>query len=154
MFPRRSLQSHFIAIILGITLVLTGIMGILNLRSINIYSTWVANTGLNWETQKTAADLNKPLLQSTDAVNFIAATMRQFYTDSDPARIQDSRQRQTIDQRLQHRFEAAVETIPEINGFYIHYNETLTAAPTVSGTGRNRGPRATRKAPSWMWERP
>ncbi|MDD6569385.1 MAG: diguanylate cyclase, partial [Acidaminococcus sp.] len=58
-----------------------------------------------------------------------AATMRQFYTDSDPARIQDSRQRQTIDQRLQHRFEAAVETIPEINGFYIHYNETLTGGP-------------------------
>ena len=48
MFPRRSLQSHFIGIILGITLVLTGIMGLLNLRSINIYSTWVANTGLNW----------------------------------------------------------------------------------------------------------
>lgn len=129
MIPRRSLQSHFIGIILGITLVLTGIMGLLNLHSINIYSTWVANTGLNWETQKTAADLNKPLLQSTDAVNFMAATMRQFYTDSDPARIQDSRQRQTIDQRLQHRFEAAVETIPEINGFYIHYNETLTGGP-------------------------
>lgn len=127
MFPRRSLQSHFIAIILGITIVLTGIMGILNLRSINIYSTWVANTGLNWETEKTAADLNKPLLHSTDAVNFIASTMRQYYTDV--GQVRDAGVRHSFDQRLYHRFLAAVETVPEINGFYIHYNENLTEGP-------------------------
>lgn len=127
MFPRRSLQSHFIGIILGITIVLTGIMGILNLRSINIYSTWVANTGLNWETEKTAADLNKPLLQSTDAVNFIASTMRQYYTDV--GQVRDAGVRHSFDQRLYHRFLAAVETVPEINGFYIHYNENLTEGP-------------------------
>ncbi|WP_296397581.1 diguanylate cyclase [Acidaminococcus timonensis] len=147
MFPRRSLQSHFIGIILGITLVLTGIMGLLNLRSINIYSTWVANTGLNWETEKTAADLNKPLLQSMDAVNFMAATMRQFYTDLGPGQIQDYRRLQTVNQRLCRRFEAVVETIPEINGFYIHYNETLTGRPDgfwyrkePGATGYQEGP--------------
>lgn len=127
MFPRRSLQSHFIAIILGITIVLTTIMGILNLRSINIYSTWLANTGLNWETQKTAADLNKPLLQSTDAVNFIANTMHQYYTVA--GQVRDTRTRQEFDHRLYKRFLAAVETIPEINGFYVHYNEDLTEGP-------------------------
>lgn len=127
MFPRRSLQSHFIAIILGITLVLTGIMGILNLRSINIYSTWVANTGLNWETEKTAADLNRPLLQSMDAVNFIASTMRQYYTDV--SQVRNAGVRHSFDQRLYYRFLAAVETVPEINGFYIHYNEDLTEGP-------------------------
>lgn len=127
MFPRRSLQSHFIGIILGITIVLTGIMGILNLRSINIYSTWVANTGLNWETEKTAADLNRPLLQSMDAVNFIASTMRQYYTDV--GQVRDAGVRQFFDHRLYNRFLAAVETVPEINGFYIHYNENLTEGP-------------------------
>lgn len=127
MIPRRSLQSHFIGIILGITIVLTGIMGILNLRSINIYSTWVANTGLNWETEKTAADLNRPLLQSMDAVNFIASIMRQYYTDV--GQVRDAGVRQFFDHRLYNRFLAAVETVPEINGFYIHYNENLTEGP-------------------------
>ncbi len=127
MFPRRSLQAHFMMIILGITVTLTGIMGLLNLRSINIYSTWVANTGLNWETQKTAATLNKPLLQSEDAVNFIASTLHQYYTDI--GEVRNAGERKELDGRLYERFLATVETVPEINGFYVHYNEALTGGP-------------------------
>lgn len=113
--------------ILGTTILLTGIMGLLNLRFINVYSTRLANMGLNLETQKTAASLNKPLLQASDAVNFMASIMRQHYDR--PDQIQDPQVRQVIDQRLYKRFVTAVSTIPEVNGFYIHYNENLTGGP-------------------------
>lgn len=47
MVKLRSLRYQFIFIIVTITVVLTLIMGMMNIRSINIYSTEVANTGLN-----------------------------------------------------------------------------------------------------------
>lgn len=49
MAKRRSLRYQLIFIIVTITVVLTLIMGMINIRSINIYSTEVANTGLNWQ---------------------------------------------------------------------------------------------------------
>ncbi len=113
--------------ILGTTILLTGIMGLLNLRFINVYSTRLANMGLNLETQKTAANLNKPLLQASDAVNFVASIMRQHYDR--PDQIQDPQVRRVIDQRLYKRFVTVVSTIPEVSGFYIHYNENLTGGP-------------------------
>lgn len=125
--PRSSLQNYFIGMILGTTILLTGIMGLLNLRFINVYSTRLANMGLNLETQKTAANLNKPLLQVSDAVNFMASIMRQHYDR--PDQIRDPQLRQAVDQRLYKRFVTAVNTIPEVSGFYIHYNENLTGEP-------------------------
>lgn len=75
MAKRRSLRYQLIFIIVTITVVLTLIMGMINIRSINIYSTEVANTGLNWQTQKTAGSLNRMLIRTQDAADFVADTV-------------------------------------------------------------------------------
>lgn len=126
MVKLRSLRYQFIFIIVTITVVLTLIMGMINIRSINIYSTEVANTGLNWQTQKTAAVIERPMVQSEDAVNFIASTTRQYFPKV--AQVQDLAYRAEGKDRIRHRFEAAVESIPEVTGFYIHFNEDLIGA--------------------------
>lgn len=48
----RSLRLQLTIVIVAITVVLTLIMGMMNIRSINIYSTEVANTGLNCRPRK------------------------------------------------------------------------------------------------------
>lgn len=122
----RSLRYQFIFIIVTITVVLTLIMGMMNIRSINIYSTEVANTGLNWQTQKTAGSLNRMLIKTQDAVDFVAGTVQQDFTTI--SQVQDPDFREDRKERIRRRFEAAAATTPIIDGFYIHFNEDLIQA--------------------------
>ena len=126
MVKLRSLRYQFIFIIVTITVVLTLIMGMMNIRSINIYSTEVANTGLNWQTQKTAGSLNRMLIKTQDAVDFMANTVQQDFTTI--SQVQDPDCRESRKDHIRRRFEAAVKTIPLIDGFYIHFNEDLIQA--------------------------
>lgn len=109
MVKLRSLRYQFIFIIVTITVVLTLIMGMMNIRSINIYSTEVANTGLNWQTQKTAGSLNRMLIKTQDAVDFIAGTVQQDFTTI--SQVQDPDFREDRKERIRRRFEAAADTI-------------------------------------------
>ena len=122
----RSLRLQLTIVIVAITVVLTLIMGMMNIRSINIYSTEVANTGLNWQTQKTAGSLNRMLIKTQDAVDFIAGTVQQDFTTI--SQVQDPDFREDRKERIRRRFEAAADTIPIIDGFYIHFNEDLIQA--------------------------
>lgn len=123
----RSLRLQLTIVIVAITVVLTLIMGVMNIRSINIYSTQVANTGLNWETQREASHLDKMMLQSQDAVDFAANTAQQYFTSKD--QLQDPAFRADIKIRLHRQFQAAVRNIPEVSGFYLHFNEDLLPEP-------------------------
>lgn len=122
----RSLRYQFIFIIVTITVVLTLIMGMMNIRSINIYSTEVANTGLNWQTQKTAGSLNRMLIRTQDAADFVAGTVQQDFTTI--SQVQDPDFRESRKDHIRRRFEAAAATMPIIDGFYIHFNEDLIQA--------------------------
>jgi diguanylate cyclase (GGDEF)-like protein len=126
MVKLRSLRYQFIFIIVTITVVLTLIMGMMNIRSINIYSTEVANTGLNWQTQKTAGGLNRLMIRTQDAVDFVAGTIQQDFTTI--SQVQDPDFREDRKERIRRRFEAAAATMPIIDGFYIHFNEDLIQA--------------------------
>ena len=119
----RSLRLQLTIVIVAITVVLTLIMGVMNIRSINIYSTQVANTGLNWETQRKASHLDKMMLQSQDAVDFTGSVAQQYFTRLD--QVEDPAFRTEVAARLHQRFEAAVRTIPEVDGYYFHFNEGL-----------------------------
>ena len=123
----RSLRLQLTIVIVAITVVLTLIMGVMNIRSINIYSTQVANTGLNWETQREASHLDKMMLQSQDAVDFAANTAQQYFTSKN--QLQDPAFRADIKIRLHRQFQAAVRNIPEVSGFYLHFNEDLLPEP-------------------------
>lgn len=123
----RSLRLQLTIVIVAITVVLTLIMGVMNIQSINIYSTQVANTGLNWKTQREASHLDKMMLQSQDAVDFAANTAQQNFTSKD--QLQDPAFRADIKIRLHRQFQAAVRNIPEVSGFYLHFNEDLLPEP-------------------------
>ena len=109
----RSLRLQLTIVIVAITVVLTLIMGVMNIRSINIYSTQVANTGLNWETQREASHLDKMMLQSQDAVDFAANTAQQYFTSKN--QLQDPAFRADIKIRLHRQFQAAVRNLSLIH---------------------------------------
>ena len=97
----RSLRLQLTIVIVAITVVLTLIMGVMNIRSINIYSTQVANTGLNWETQRKASHLDKMMLQSQDAVDFTGSVAQQYFTRLD--QVEDPAFRTEVAARLHQR---------------------------------------------------
>ncbi|WP_288174589.1 hypothetical protein, partial [Acidaminococcus sp. CAG:542] len=101
----RSLRLQLTIVIVAITVVLTLIMGMMNIRSINIYSTEVANTGLNWQTQKTAGSLNRMLIRTQDAADFVAGTVQQDFTTI--SQVQDPDFRESRKNHIRRRFEAA-----------------------------------------------
>lgn len=92
----RSLRLQLTIVIVAITVVLTLIMGMMNIRSINIYSTEVANTGLNWQTQKTAGSLNRMLIRTQDAADFVAGTVQQDFTTISQVQDPDFRESRKI----------------------------------------------------------
>lgn len=63
------------------------------------------------------------MLQSQDAVDFTGSVAQQYFTRLD--QVEDPAFRTEVAARLHQRFEAAVRTIPEVDGYYFHFNEGL-----------------------------
>ncbi len=119
----RSLQSKFILIITGTTLLLTLFLSYLNLQTINYTSNTIARMSLNWQAQRIAEPLQSTLSYSSN----ILLTMSHALEDNvqDPNALADANFRQDLKQHLAHQFDLTSNASSTIYGFFILFNPTI-----------------------------
>lgn len=119
----RSLQSKFILIITGTTLLLTLFLSYLNLQTINYTSNTIARMSLNWQAQRIAEPLQSTLSYSSN----ILLTMSHALEDNvqDPNALADANFRQDLKQHLAHQFDLTANASSTIYGFFILFNPTI-----------------------------
>lgn len=119
----HSLRSQFMTVIVGLTILLMLVMGTLNILSIERYSTRLASMELNWQAQRTAYQIQKLLIQTSDVSHAVTNVMEHHV--SDPNRLQDPAYRAEVKDILLHRFRDFVSTNHGISGYYVHFADEL-----------------------------
>jgi diguanylate cyclase (GGDEF)-like protein len=119
----RSLQTQFILIIAGITLLLTLFLGYLNLQTINDTSRSTAVMSLNWQTQRTSAPVQHILITSSDAIKAMAHSLEADIND--PASLQEPEFRAGLKRHLENQFNLMAESSDTIYGYFILFNPAL-----------------------------
>lgn len=119
----RSLQSKFILIITGTTLLLTLFLSFLNLQTINYTSNTIARMSLNWQAQRIAEPLQSMLSYSSN----ILLTMSHALEDNvqDPNALADANFRHDLKQHMAHQFDLTANSSSTIYGFFILFNPTI-----------------------------
>ncbi len=119
----RGLQTQFILIIVGITLLLTLFLGFLNLQTINETSKSNAIMSLNWQTQRTSAPVQNILITSSDAIKAMAHSLEADIND--PASLQEPEFRAGLKRHLENQFNLMAESSDTIYGYFILFNPAL-----------------------------
>jgi diguanylate cyclase (GGDEF)-like protein len=119
----RGLQTQFILIIVGITLLLTLFLGFLNLQTINETSKSNAIMSLNWLTQRTSAPVQNILITSSDAINAMAHSLEADIQD--PNDLKDDAFRGGLKRHLERQFNLTAQNSDAIYGYFILFNPEL-----------------------------
>lgn len=120
-----SLQTKFILIITGITLLLTLFLGFLNLQTINNMSTTIARMSLNWQAQRAAEPLQNTLIDSSNILQTMAHALED--TVPDPNALSDANFQNDLKQHMENQFNMMANLSSTIYGFFILFN------PAVAG---------------------
>lgn len=119
-----SLQTKFILIITGITLLLTLFLGFLNLQTINNMSTTIARMSLNWQAQRAAEPLQNTLIDSSNILQTMAHALEDRV--SDPNALSDANFRNNLKQHMENQFNLTANLSSTIYGFFILFNPAIT----------------------------
>ncbi len=120
-----SLQTKFILIITGTTLLLTLFLGFLNLQNINTMSMTIARMSLNWQAQRAAEPLQNTLIDSSNILQTMAHALED--TVPDPNALSDAGFRNELKQHMENQFNMTANLSSTIYGFFILFN------PAVAG---------------------
>ena len=120
-----SLQTKFILIITGTTLLLTLFLGFLNLQTINTMSMTIARMSLNWQAQRAAEPLQNTLIDSSNILQTMAHALED--TVPDPNALSDAGFRNELKQHMENQFNMTANLSSTIYGFFILFN------PAVAG---------------------
>lgn len=123
----NSLRSQFIAVLVGLTVLLMAIMGTMNIITVSKYSSQLANMELNWQTQHTAYQIQKLLIQTADITHSVSNVLTTHVTAA--SQISDPYSRKTVKTILEHRFLDFANHTPGISGYYVHFADDLTGTP-------------------------
>lgn len=119
----RSLQTQFILIIAGITLLLTLFLGFLNLQTINDTSRTTAIMSLNWLTQRTSAPVQNILITSSDTIDAMAHSLEADIQD--PNDLKDDAFRGGLKRHLERQFNLTARNLDAVYGYFILFNPEL-----------------------------
>lgn len=120
----RGLQTQFILIIVGITLLLTLFLGFLNLQTINETSKSNAIMSLNWQTQRTSAPVQGILIQSSDTIKAMSHSLEADVKD--PRDLQDENYRNGLKRHLEDQMRLTSQSSSSIFGYFILFNPQVT----------------------------
>jgi len=120
----RSLQTQFILIIAGITLLLTLFLGFLNLQTINETSNRQAIMSLNWLTQRTSAPVQSSLIISSNTIDAMANSLKADIHD--PEDMKDAAFRGGLKRHLEGQFNLTAKDLEAVYGYFILFNPELT----------------------------
>lgn len=120
----RGLQTQFILIIVGITLLLTLFLGFLNLQTINETSKSNAIMSLNWQTQRTSAPVQSILIQSSDTIKAMSHSLEADVKD--PRDLQNEPFRKGLKRHLENQMRLTSRSSSSIYGYFILFNPQVT----------------------------
>lgn len=120
----RGLQTQFILIIVGITLLLTLFLGFLNLQTINETSKSNAIMSLNWQTQRTSAPVQSILIQSSDSIKAMSHSLEADVKD--PRDLQNEPFREGLKRHLEKQMRLTSRSSSSIYGYFILFNPQVT----------------------------
>ncbi len=116
----RGLQTQFILIIVGITLLLTLFLGFLNLQTINETSKSNAIMSLNWQTQRTSAPVQNILIRTSDTILAMSHSLEGDVHD--PKDLESPAFREGIKQHLENQMRLAARKSTSIYGYFVLFN--------------------------------
>lgn len=123
----NSLRSQFMAVLVGLTVLLVVIMGAMNIIAVTNYSSRLANMELNWQAQRTAYQIQKLLIKTADITHATSNVLKIHAPTADQLTDPDSREK--VKNTLQHRFRDFASHTPGIAGYYVHFSEKLVGHP-------------------------
>ncbi|MGM9518816.1 MAG: diguanylate cyclase [Acidaminococcus sp.] len=116
----RGLQTQFILIIVGITLLLTLFLGFLNLQTINETSKSNAIMSLNWQTQRTSAPVQDILIRTSDTILAMSHSLEADVQD--PRDLESPAFREGMKHHLENQMRLAARKSTSIYGYFVLFN--------------------------------